>query len=670
MKHIIKRLNLLLVGSCLVATLQAAPVKLRYDNAPLEDLLRDYSDLTGKTILKASTGLPTLAIDFKAQDGLTEDNYVEAIETLLALHKLSIIPMGEKFAVLVPDAEATKNPPIFIDPTKEKLPEANRYVSVTVKLEHVLPSELEGVLKPFSKLDKDAVLAVDSSRTLVLRDYSSNINRMLEIIKSVDVPEETNEEFAIIPIKYALSTEIATTISSLTNNPMTFTTSQNQRISGSGSRLGGGSSSRPGTSGSTMTPRTTGRPSSSSSRSSSSRSSSSRSSSSSSRSITNPAAAAAARRAASGEITPVLGDTRILAYERNNAVLVIAENAQKMKLVRDLIDELDQVQKQVLIEAIIMDVALDDNLNFGMAIAQDKQKITGDFSSASGFQHGANFFYDKANSITGAAGGSPAGLTSAGLNYWGFLGSSWEVAVKAAQSDTRVDVVSRPRIMTSHAEEATLFIGETHPYPDASLTDVTGGTRETFRERNVGITLNILPFINPDGLVVLDVEQNFEEIIDNKTIGTATVPVTTGRQATAKIAVRDGGVVLLGGFIKTKHTEMNSGVPVLKDIPVIGWMFKENADNNARQELVMLMRPTVLPTPEAAEAEYQSSLNGLPAVRGSTLQERAMQQKLEKKHRQKELLQRQKDLLNLREPRGIDPRTPRTLEELERGGQP
>ena len=663
MRSLIKTLSLFVVAYFLIGGLEGAPgkPKLRYNKAPLIQVLGDYSDLTGKTILQAAAGLPTLTIDFDPQDGLEESDYIEAIESLLSLNKLSIIPLGEKFVVLVPDAEAVKNPPQFIDltdSTKQKLlPEAGRYVSVTVKLKHVLPSELIDVLRPFSKLDRDAVLAVDASRTIVLRDYSANVNRMLDVIQKVDVPAETTEEFAIIPIKYALAADIATVISGLTNNQQNFSSQSGQRLSGSGSRTGGAGSGLGGSRSSTMSPRTFGG------------SSSSRGSTSSSRGsvFTNPAAAAAARERGQQVGGPFLGDTQILPYERNNAVLVIAENEQKMGMVRNLISELDKVQQQVLIEAIIMDVALDDNLSYGMSVKKrgatpaDNQGDNTD-NNALGMKHGGNFFGTEESSINSLAG--------AGLNYWGFLGNSWEVAVNAVKSDTRVNMLSRPRIMTSHAEVATLFIGETHPYVNSAVTDVTGGVREQYTEKQIGISMSILPFINPDGLVVMDIEQTVGDIISNKIIGEAEVPVTTDRTTTAKIAVRDGGVVLLGGFIKTKNTESKSGVPILKDIPILGALFRDNTDNNERQELVVLMRPTVLPTPEAAEAEWKSTRNGLPAVRGAELKERSMELKLNKDLLEKEKLMEKQEQKRLNRPIGIDPRLPRSLDQLEGGVQP
>mgnify|MGYP004203626463 CR=1 FL=1 len=104
---------------------------------------------------------------------------------------------------------------------------------------------------------------------------------------------------------------------------------------------------------------------------------------------------------------PILGDTQILPYERNNAVLVIAENEQKMGMIRNLIDELDKVQQQVLIEAIIMDVALDDNLNYGISVKKRGQTPAdnqgGNVDNALGMKHGGNFFDTEATSINSLA---------------------------------------------------------------------------------------------------------------------------------------------------------------------------------------------------------------------------------------------------------------------------
>ena len=140
---------------------------------------------------------------------------------------------------------------------------------------------------------------------------------------------------------------------------------------------------------------------------------------------------------------------------------------------------------------------------------------------------------------------SITGATS-GFNYYGFLGANWEVAVNAIKNDSRVSMLSRPRIQTTHARSASLFIGERRPVVTGTITDISGGTSSNYQLQQIGITLEILPFINDEGLVVMDIYQQIQDIIGTQTINGNAVPITTDREANAKVAVRDGEMIVLG----------------------------------------------------------------------------------------------------------------------------
>lgn len=628
--------------------------RMRLKDMAMPQLLELYGLFTGRSILRPAN-LPTVNFSFTPQNRMTRGEAVEAIETMLALNEITVIPMGEKFAKAVPSANAPSEPPQFYPDGIKELPEAARYTMVALQLKHVKPTEVLDALTPFSKLKKDAVLAIDGSRTLILRDYAQNVKRMSEIIEKIDVPVPTEEKFEIIPIKYAMAADIATVLSTLTTTPQTFTSAASQRLAtggglggggaggfgGGAGGLGGGGAGGLGGGGSTggFGGGTRGGAGGTGIRSSAGQAGGG--------AVQAPGGGGGgggtpggggARPApgASATARPILGDTRIIPYERNNAVLVMAENQVKLDIVKELLASLDKVQQQVLIEAIIMDVALDDNLNYGVTIGQDKQNVTGSLGSALGMKHGGNFYSPKTGANGAANPGASLATLGSGLNYWGFVNNKWEVAIEAIKSDTRVNVLSRPRIQTSHAELATLFIGETHPYVSGTSQDVNGGLRSQYESRQIGIRLSVLPFINPDGLVVMDIEQSIGDIVSNKVIDNVEVPVTTDRSANAKIAVRDGDTVMLGGFIKTRKVESSSGVPILKDLPLLGVLFRENKDNNERQELVVMMRPTVLETPESSAHETISSRNGMPALRQAELDERSMEIKLRKQLQEKE----------------------------------
>jgi general secretion pathway protein D len=106
--------------------------------------------------------------------------------------------------------------------------------------------------------------------------------------------------------------------------------------------------------------------------------------------------------------------------------------------------------------------------------------------------------------------------------------------------------------------------------------------------------------INPEGLVVMEIEQRIDSAGNPVIIDGNEVPTTTERSANATVSVRDGETIMLGGFISNTKSTGRSGVPILKDIPIIGALFRNTSDRNDRKELIVLIRPSVLKTPEEA----------------------------------------------------------------------
>ena len=138
----------------------------------------------------------------------------------------------------------------------------------------------------------------------------------------------------------------------------------------------------------------------------------------------------------------------------------------------------------------------------------------------------------------------------------------------------------------------------------------------------------MLPLINPDGLVVMDIDQEVEQLGPSVTIpGAGQVPTTTKRDAGAKVAVKSGETIILGGFISASRSKSASGVPWLMDIPGLGNLFKSSAIQNERTELIVLMRPTVLPTPEIAADVARRERDKMAAVKEAELEIRADEDK-------------------------------------------
>src|SRR5208283_261207 len=237
--------------------------------------------------------------------------------------------------------------------------------------------------------------------------------------------------------------------------------------------------------------------------------------------------------------------------------------------------------------------------------------IAGGFNNGPAFANLlSNSFSNGSNVVSNFAGSLANG---SGLSYFGNIGPTWNVAMTAIAADSHASVIQRPRIQTSQAKPAQFFVGETVPYI-TSFGNYGYGNQSSYSQLSVGVELDVTPFINPDGLVVMDINQEIDDVSGYTSIDGNNVPDTDKRTLSSEIAVRNRDTILLGGFIRTDKTVSRSGVPLLQDIPLIGNLFAAHNNTKDREELVVLMRPTVLPTPESAAQQTIREEQRLPGV--------------------------------------------------------
>jgi general secretion pathway protein D len=348
----------------------------------------------------------------------------------------------------------------------------------------------------------------------------------------------------------------------------------------------------------------------------------------------------------------IFGQAKIIADERANALLIFATR-QDMDMIKQVISKLDVLLAQVLIEAVIMDYSLGpDTLSFGVSAAQNPKNFDGGtppnaISGAGGVNNGQSF-YNFLNGVLGAAtNATTTGSSSAafgnglpgGLSYFGSIGPTWDVAVSAAAADSHASIIQRPRIQTSQAKPAQFFVGDTVPYVTSTYNyGGAYGNQSSYSQLSVGVELDVTPFINPDGLVVMQIQQEIDDLNGYTTItGVGQIPNTIKRTLNTEISVKDKETVMLGGFIKNTKSTSRSGVPLLQDIPLLGALFSQRNDAKAREELIVLMRPTVLKTPEIAAVNTIKEEQRLPGISASAAEEDADEQKIVNAERKKEL---------------------------------
>jgi general secretion pathway protein D len=631
---------------------------LQLVNMPLEQFLEIYANYVNRTILRAAA-LPNLNVTLQAQTPLTVVEAIQAMDSVLSLNGYTTIPVGEKFVTFVPNANALQEGAAFLTITDAAdLPEANQYITHITQLKHILPSEAVPMLTPMAK-NAAGIVALDVSKTLVLRDNSSNIKRMLELLERIDIKPEEDYKLKVIPIRYGKVEEIYATMQDL---------------------ITGSSSPRPSSSGAS---RTTGRT--SSSQGSTGRSSSSRgsvrslqnrpsTSSTTSNSFRNRLQGIV-NRAAGGDIQ-ILENARIIPDYRSNSLIIFANDGDMAKI-EEIVGYVDSLLAQVLIEAIIVNVTLTDGMNTGMNAFMHAAAGPGDTRHIGGFMNGGPSTAGAAPTTTPpdntggegqegaadagnvvAAAGSAlntlgAGALAGGFSYISRYDNSLEFAISALANNSTAKVLQTPRVQTSHAVPATFFNGEQVPYQGNSggfgggYGGYGGGYGGGFgggytQFLNVGITLDVTPYITPDDLVVMDIQQTISELDGFIDMGGGQqgaagqkAPQTTEREASSTISVRDGDTILLGGFIRDAKTDTESGVPFLKDIPLLGSLFKSQSATSKRSELLVLIRPTILKTPEDAALMVSQERMRLPGIREAEAEfkaaEDARRRKVDKK---------------------------------------
>ncbi len=636
-------------GTAPAAPEEMIPAKtINFQGVDVSQVLEVYAGLVNRTILRAN--LPEAKIVLKTQTPLTKSEAIQALQAVLALNGISVVNIGDKFVKVLQSDQAQTAGAEFDHSSAESLPSLGSYVTHIVQLKYTKPSEVATIIQPFGKLQNSAV-PFDNNGVLVLRDYAENVKRMLEIISQIDVniPAEYTSE--VIPIRYAQAADIASALNSLGGSGGTTvsfgTSGMGSSVSGmSGGRSGGfggggfggssfGGSGYGGSSGG-FNGLSSGGGFGSQNRSSFGGSTSANpngtpsTGTSFAQRLNNIVNAAASTGGGAGgnskqDAIQVFGQAKIIADQRSNALLVFATKSDMVNI-KNVINQLDVLLAQVLIEAVILDVSLNKAFNFSMSVAQNPVVNSKNYLAGGGGYNnsGGSPFLNFLNSTTNTTtiGTNTASLfgnalpSGGGMNYFGNIGPTWDIALSALQSDSTANVIQKPRIQTSQAKAATFFVGQTVPYVTGTYYGggYSGGNSSQYSQLSVGVELDVTPFINPDGLVVMDINQEIDDVNGYTQIDGNKVPTTTKRTLSSEIAVRDQDTIILGGFVRDDKSKAKSGVPLLSDIPLLGNLFTSRSDTKDREELLVLMRPTVLKTPEAASHQTIKEEQRLPGI--------------------------------------------------------
>ena len=281
-----------------------------------------------------------------------------------------------------------------------------------------------------------------------------------------------------------------------------------------------------------------------------------------------------------GSVGPLLPNVRISPDVVNNALLIYASQ-EHYRVIERTVQQLDQPQLQVAIDATIAEVTLNDDLRYGVQFFL-KSKDVG--------------LPVDTGSILNTAKDAVLSRVLPGFNFLVGTEAQPRLIIDALHSVTDVKILSNPSLVVVDNQAASLQVGDQIPVATRSAQAVELATAPIVNNidyRNTGVILRVAPRINANGTVLLDVEQEISAVANTTTADTLT-PTVTQRRVRSSIAVASGQTVLLGGLISERQDQGRKGVPGLHQIPGLGELFSRNSGARQRTELIIFIRPQII----------------------------------------------------------------------------
>jgi len=302
-----------------------------------------------------------------------------------------------------------------------------------------------------------------------------------------------------------------------------------------------------------------------------------------------------------------VGEVRIISDVANNSVIVVA-TPQEYEVILPVIKQLDLLPLQVLIDATIVSVKLTDSLKYGIQWFLDH----GGSSISSG---------NDAATLGSIAAASAAAFTSGGLTA--IYNSGVVNALLSAQANKgNVNIISSPSLMVLNNQEAKINVGDQVPIQTGTLGSVvgSGGTtgattaiQSSIQYKDTGVTLEVTPRVNANGMVIMEIKQTVSSAVKTET-GVNTSPTIQKKEIESSVAVQDSETIVLGGLIDNNNSNAIGGIPWLNELPWIGPLFGNTDRENIKNELVVLITPRVVKSKQDSRLisdEFKRKLTGI-----------------------------------------------------------
>jgi len=584
-------------------------IPIDFNQADIRIVIKAISELTGLNFLVDENvkGTVTLISPTKVRRG---DLY-KVLQSILEAKGFATSPSGNLIKIM-PRAEVNKrNLPYGIGNDPAAVPANDTLVTWIIPLTYANAGDLSGTITP---LLGGTVAAYAQTNSLMVTDTGSNIRRVLQIVRNFDVPGE-QQELLVLPLKHAEAGELSQEILQVLEKQASAAPSAGGGPAGRGAPApisgapAGGSQS-----GATIVPEThtnslivvasprlmdsiqelveqldTERPLNTANihvvylENAEAKDVA--------KSLETAMQTSAVQRGAGAKAESV----HIQADESTNALIIVA-SPEDYEVVAGVIRQLDIPREQVLVELRIVEVSEDLLRNIGV------EWSTFDAASANGVTEFGGTSYGLASEFTGGT------LTGGALGAFKQVNGATKVGALLAllEQRTGVNILSTPTIVTANHKKAKITVAENIPYIKESAVTFQTSTNpqqvNTFDYRDVGVILEMTPHISHGGLVRIELDSTFSEIIAGAPGTSVNTPTTSKRAEQTVVSIQDGATVVVGGLISDEKTDVVQQVPLLGSIPLIGFLFQNTTKEDKKTNLLLFITPHVLSSGEAVAA--------------------------------------------------------------------
>ncbi len=286
----------------------------------------------------------------------------------------------------------------------------------------------------------------------------------------------------------------------------------------------------------------------------------------------------------------MMGQAFVEADYDTRSIIVIADEETR-QYIEDIIKQLDRPVPQVLIKVVFVEVTHRNDLDVGTEFSFQHNNDKNTFQTAFGLE---------AQQFGG---------------FYRILENDFQATVRAIEEYGKTEILSRPSILTRNNQEAVITVGQEVPFLRNSIVSDSGQITNSVEYEDIGIILRVTPFITPDGLVEMIIAPEISTITDETITVTETLsaPVFGKRSADTVVTTPNGQTVVIGGMMEDNITESDRKIPLLGDIPILGYAFKRRIKDNQKTELLIFLTPIVVEAPDSLSdlSRYESQRSKL-----------------------------------------------------------